>query len=231
MIAVILAAVAIAGIWLLSGPSEAWSELIVKMATSGAIIVAFPLVYAWHFVRGPAAMEGDAAAAHASEVGRLTGELEGLVREKDRTKAMQQKVLALSLQQERGTDFLSKRIAADQIGDWLEHLDDWERTTTMLLANEFSHQDAAAFQVASFQGRLTFTHQVGDEHNERLRELKARTSVLDEILKRYKDYWVPVTPEERDRVNDRIKMYSAHAKAERKEKHEGKGSDNSPASA
>jgi hypothetical protein len=54
VIALIVAIVGIATLWLLAGPNEAWSEILAKGGATAAVLLIFPLVYLWNLLRiGP----------------------------------------------------------------------------------------------------------------------------------------------------------------------------------
>jgi hypothetical protein len=60
MIALLLAIIALALIWLLGGREIAGHELIVQIALTAAVIVAFPFVYCWKLMTSPAKMQAEA---------------------------------------------------------------------------------------------------------------------------------------------------------------------------
>jgi hypothetical protein len=60
IIALLLAIIALALIWLLGGREIAGHELIVQIALTVAVIVAFPFVYCWKLVTSPAKMQAEA---------------------------------------------------------------------------------------------------------------------------------------------------------------------------
>jgi hypothetical protein len=62
MIAIILAALSIALIWAIGGQEMATHELALRVALTGAIVIAFPIVYLWEFIAAPAAMAAEQAA-------------------------------------------------------------------------------------------------------------------------------------------------------------------------
>jgi hypothetical protein len=66
MIAIILAAVSLVVIWTIGGKEAAWGELIVRMGATIAVVLAFPLVYAWKMIVVPAKLAAEKQAALGS---------------------------------------------------------------------------------------------------------------------------------------------------------------------
>jgi hypothetical protein len=62
LIALLVSIIALALIWLFGGREIADHELIVQIALTAAVIIAFPLVYCWKFATAPAKMQAEADA-------------------------------------------------------------------------------------------------------------------------------------------------------------------------
>lgn len=65
VVAVILAGLSVALVWILGGAEAALAELVAKIAYTAAILLLFPAIYVWKFVVAPAGMDAAEQAAAA----------------------------------------------------------------------------------------------------------------------------------------------------------------------
>ena len=72
----------------------------------------------------------------------------------------------------------------------------------------FSQQDAVSFKVISF-ANAKYLYAVHDEHRRGLNQLKARTTVLSEIIERHKPVWAPISAAERAKSLQVIEKFKA----------------------
>lgn len=75
VIAIILAVIGLALIWLFGAHEAALHELIVRLALTSAILLAFPFVYIWKFITAPAALDHESTTKLASataDIPRIT---------------------------------------------------------------------------------------------------------------------------------------------------------------
>ncbi|MCH8095956.1 MAG: hypothetical protein IID53_02595 [Proteobacteria bacterium] len=194
-VAIIFAVLLALAFW---GSEDAASdEIILRLTLGGLGVFAFPLVYAWNLAAVPAEFddaknkiieEGEAklAAATASLTNKTT---------------IRNNVLALSVLLEKGYDFNTKRISADQFDEWVSGLKAWETLTLQYIASKFSHQDAVAFSNVTFDPKDNFIFKISDDHNKHLQETAARLGKLREIIKRYEGDWSPISLMERKKIN------------------------------
>ncbi len=207
---VIRAAVVIAAILALMfwGSTDAASdEMIVRVAIVAVIVLLFPLVYVWKFVRSPAAIEKELIDIHKQRVGALESTINSLGVQAVNIRAATLTASSLSILIERGWDLSMRRITVDELPNWIQEVNAWNLNCMALLRTGISHQDAVSFKTVIYDPQRDIVYKVNEDHNNLLNALFARIELLQGISTRYKAYWLTITPQWRAVVEDHLTKF------------------------